>query len=863
MMKPETKHTTKTQIIRWMTAVICTLALLLACVPLLTVSVSAHIPVYGKTLAAVNLRTGKGTQYSVITVMKRNTTFMMSDRSDPHWYRIRLGDGTVGYCYSAYIDILNDCQTTDYVNFRTEASTNASIIKTLNKGTRLDILSFSGKSWIKAKTADGTEGYVCSDYVDYIENPDIVADSSVQTSGMFSLSKKSLVLIVGKKETLTTAGVLGTVTWKTSNGNVAEVTSQGVVSAKKAGTAVITATDTKRNKSLSCTVSVVKTDYDKLTLSTSSKTLNAGSSFTLTVKTVPAGGKYTLKSSDTSIATVTQAGVVKGLKGGTAVITASDSSGAVTASCKVTVRPKGTISLSDTSLSVNAGSSVRIGITKTPSNLSVKWTSSNNSVAGVSNGLVSGLRPGTAVITASDEAGSVKAKCTVTVHSVSSGYVTLSRYKATTTAGKTIYIKGYNGGYWTSSDPAVAKVWDGFIETKKAGRAAICYNDYYGNKAICVVTVTDAAPIKFCYSSPNSATMGSKVKLIAITDRQRTGVYFTVKDGANPTSVMGVRKAIEGNTIVWQGTYTPKEAGTFKVKAYAKLGDEWETCSDGVSDVYITDKLNPKETALERLRASDEVIHFIGDKEGFVSGITYDTLAGNLPTLGHGYVVWEGQCFYDNLTKSEGYALLVKAVNEESYTKRVNDMLIGNNIYFNQQQFDALVSFSYNLGTGWTYGSDLKTILLNSWGQVTVNDSTMTGRVTSSDGLNLRSEATTSSSVIKVLNYNEAVTLVSTTRYNGIWYKVKTSDGKTGYCSSTYLNVSATGGSTYIARNLNNVNRNALITEMLSYHHAGGECYYGLLYRRADELEMFLYNDYAPDGRSNYHNFPNPPCISW
>ena len=111
------------------------------------------------------------------------------------------------------------------------------------------------------------------------------------------------------------------------------------------------------------------------------------------------------------------------------------------------------------------------------------------------------------------------------------------------------------------------------------------------------------------------------------------------------------------------------------------------------------------------------------------------------------------------------------------------------------------------------------------------------------------------------MGYNETVTLVSTTKYNGVWYKVKTSSGQTGYCSSTYLDCSSS--STTSTRDLNYVNRNALINEMLAFHHAGGNCYYGLLYRRADELEMFLYNDYAPDGRSNNHNFPNPYCISF
>ena len=186
-------------------------------------------------------------------------------------------------------------------------------------------------------------------------------------------------------------------------------------------------------------------------------------------------------------------------------------------------------------------------------------------------------------------------------------------------------------------------------------------------------------------------------------------------------------------------------------------------------------------------------------------------------------------------------------------------MLIENKIKFNQQQFDAFVSFSYNLGTGWTYSSDLLDILLNSY-TTTKSSGTVTATVDAYGGLNLRKSYTTSSDVITVIPDGAKVTLVSTNVYNGVWYKVKTSNGKTGYCSGTYLNLHYP---TSTVRDLSYVNKNALITEMLAYHHAGGVCYYGLLYRRADELEMFLYGDYKSDGYANNHNFPDPYCISW
>ena len=46
--------------------------------------------------------------------------------------------------------------------------------------------------------------------------------------------------------------------------------------------------------------------------------------------------------------------------------------------------------------------------------------------------------------------------------------------------------------------------------------------------------------------------------------------------------------------------------------------------------------------------------------------------------------------------------MLLDLVNNGSYSKYVNDFLVSNGLKFNQHQFDALVSFSYNKGASWT-----------------------------------------------------------------------------------------------------------------------------------------------------------------
>ncbi len=852
--------------IRTILTVLLAVVLVMSVLPMTALSVNAANEIIAKTTANLNVRTGAGSNYSVMKTIPDKTLVTVIDRSNASWLKVKLADGKTGYCSADYLDIVTDCTTTDYVNLRSGAGTSNSIVRTLNPNTKLDILRFNGNSWARVKTSDGTTGYVCTDYVKFVTSSTYTVKTTTTTTQTtpaktLALSETSHTLAKYGQFILKATGNTGKVTWSSADTKIAIVDSNGTVKGVGFGTTNIIATDSSTKKTQKCAVKVIKTETSSITLDITAKTIDAGSSFTLKATTTPAGKKVNFRSSNTSIATVTSAGVVKGVSGGTVNITAFDATGLVTRVCKVTVKQKGSISLNTHSVSVEAGSSVRLNVTKTPSNLKVRWSSSNPRIAGATDGVVSGLRAGTSVITVSDETGKIYDKCNVTVKAISSGSVTLSRYSVVTTAGKTVYIKGYNGSTWKSSDESVATVSAGFIRTKKAGRVSISYENYYGQKAICVVGVEEAAPVRFAYSSPNSATLSDKISLVAVTDKQRQGVFFTVKDGGTGTTVMANKKVAEGNTYVWTAYYIPKKAGTFTVNAFAKMDNKWYTCADGKCDIYVSDKTNAKETGLDRLRASDKMIRFVGEKEGFDSYFYYDTLANNIPTIAHGYVIWEGTAFYNGVTATEGYAMLVRSVNEDDYTRDVNNMLINNKVYFNQQQFDALVSFSYNLGSGWTYSSDLKSILLDSYGPMIGRSSSMSAVVTSSDGLYLRDAASTSGKVLRTLNYNETVTLLSTEKYNGVWYHVKTSSGTTGYCSGTYLRIGASSGGT--VRDLTYVNHNALINELLSYHHAGGNCYYGLLYRRVDEAEMFLYGDYAPDGRSNKHGFPSPSCLKF
>ena len=248
-----------------------------------------------------------------------------------------------------------------------------------------------------------------------------------------SLNKSATTLTEGESETLTAtitpSNATGdkTVKWSSSNEAVAAVDSNGKVTAKKAGTAVITATSSN-GKTAGCTVTVKQKEIaiTGISLNKSTTSLTEGESETLTATITPsnATGDKTVKwsSSNEAVAAVDSNGKVTAKKAGTAVITATSSNGK-TAGCTVTVKQKEIvitgISLNKSTTSLTEGESETLTATIAPSNATgdktVKWSSSNEAVAAVdSNGKVTAKKAGTAVITATSSNGK-SASCTVTV----------------------------------------------------------------------------------------------------------------------------------------------------------------------------------------------------------------------------------------------------------------------------------------------------------------------------------------------------------------------------------------------------------------------------------------------------------------
>ena len=144
----------------------------LAILPMATSS--SHSATIGTvTATSLNVRSGPSTSYNVVTTVKKHDKVSILNTSNG-WYKIETTSGKQGWASSSYISIsdnnTNNTSTntatvnTDGLNFRNGAGTSYSVIKVLNKGDKVEVISESN-GWSKVKY-DSRLGYVSSKYID-------------------------------------------------------------------------------------------------------------------------------------------------------------------------------------------------------------------------------------------------------------------------------------------------------------------------------------------------------------------------------------------------------------------------------------------------------------------------------------------------------------------------------------------------------------------------------------------------------------------------------------------------------------------------------------------------------------------------
>ena len=355
----------------------------------------------------------------------------------------------------------------------------------------------------------------------------------------------------------------------------------------------------------------------------------------------------------------------------------------------------------------------------------------------------------------------------------------------------------------------------------------------------------------------------------AVTDTQKSAVRFEIDGvGTYDTTSYDSESQGDNNVRIFSASATISTPGTYTVRAYSSSGG-------GSSDyreftILVVSTTDSDTTTGESRRVSDSMLDNIASYEGYVPQVSPDTLAGNIPTVGYGYVVSKNTTFYNNLTRSEAKAMLADTVNRGSYTTEINRFISSNGLLMSQCQFDALASFSYNVGAGYWNGSGncyVRTVIMNAVvpPQDLSSSNPYGGKVTAST-LPMYQDHSASSTQITTLKISTSVNILEYYRDSSTkqsWYKVSAS-GKSGWVRAGDVAFNSTSGLTH---DLNYVDAYTFGSNLLDWHVAGGNCYIGLYYRRLAEAKVFSYGNYAEASPSNgnykknTYGYKVPSCL--
>lgn len=258
----------------------------------------------------------------------------------------------------------------------------------------------------------------------------ILCDNSVDENAVASvrLDRYAVEIPVGGSLTLNatvhpTTALHRDVIWSSNNTAVASVDAMGTITAHSKGEAYIYAITEDGAKTAVCLVNVPQY-AESLEIHNSSAVLYTGENIGLNVTVLPedtSDKRLVWSSSDSKVATVDENGIVTALKAGSAMIYAETIDGSnLRASCALTVKQHVTgLFMDESSIVIGKGCKRTLVATIIPSDATDKsliWSSSNESVVTVdSNGLITGVGKGNAVVTVASKDGGSSVDCDVTV----------------------------------------------------------------------------------------------------------------------------------------------------------------------------------------------------------------------------------------------------------------------------------------------------------------------------------------------------------------------------------------------------------------------------------------------------------------
>ena len=335
--------------------------------------------------------------------------------------------------------------------------------------------------------------------------------------------------------------------------------------------------------------------------------------------------KVTWSSSDSSIAEVKD-GAVKGLKAGTAKITAKVTVDGkdYTAECTVTVSVEDKLSLSASSITIGVGASGSFNATISPENATVTAASSDEKIAKVSVSgtsiTVTGVAAGTVKITVTGS-NKLTAACDVTV--TAEPALTLSANKLTVGVKKT-------GTVTVTTVPDTAKISK--VESNDAAKATAEFKD----KTVTVTGVA-AGTCKITVTGDNGKSAELEVTVVNTAENDTTS---KLKDSSgNQVYVLDGDKYREA---VYADYY--KDGVKFYLYTAKKQYTGWQTIG-GKTYFYKAD--HTPVTGKQIIQGAE---YLFGDDGALATGT---------PTLGIDVSKWNGSVDWDSVSKAGvSYAII-------------------------------------------------------------------------------------------------------------------------------------------------------------------------------------------------------------
>lgn len=439
----------------------------------------------------------------------------------------------------------------------------------------------------------------------------------------------TLTLTTGIEKVLDSAPDQTKLVWTSSDETVATVNAAGTVKGIASGIAEITCMAEDNNVITAKTEIQVLQPVTGVVLEKAAATIlmiegNEDNGIQLKANVQPEDAfikELVWTSSNEAVATVDGSGYVSASAPGTAIITVSSTDPysanmPKSAKCTITVKQAAaSIELDNQKMALNLGATQTLKATVFPDNTtdkSVKWTSSDDTVVAVTNGVVRATGTGEATVTCTAGDGSgVIAECHISVIQMVTGIkiVDVTRpivlYKNDEYPLKAEITPDYATDQtvtWSSSNESVATVSeDGKLFAVSGGNATItCLAmDGSGKSATCEVLV--AKPVR-------SISLDKKSMDLYLGERQKLTAKILPEDAYNRNVVWtsGNERVL---TVDQSGNLTPVGPGTADVVCTAQDGSGvLGTCT--VNVLVGTTKVTLSERTLNLLLGSDEELAF-------------------------------------------------------------------------------------------------------------------------------------------------------------------------------------------------------------------------------------------------------------